>query len=105
MSLSRVKYYDRNYDKVLSRLSRDLGVDMSDVLERAEKYANSIGCYSFGDLDHYAHGALVDSNIAVHLEVCEQCRGTVGRMRRLSLSLNPRKSWFKRLRGKNRGQH
>lgn len=93
--------YSRNYDKVLSTLSKDLGVDMQAVLVRVEAYANSIGCYRcylFWELDHYAHGE-PDSNIEAHLEVCERCRSTVDRMRKLSLSLNPRRSWFNRLRG------
>lgn len=76
---------DRDIDRVLSRLSKDLRVDMREVLKLKEKYANSSVCYKLGDLSDYAHGEAVDDQIDGHLQDCEMCRGVVDMVRELSI--------------------
>ena len=85
--------------RILSKLSKDLGVDMRQVIKPAEHYAQFFHtpreCCTFEQLDAYAHGKPLDG-VAQHLTECNMCLDVVELIRKSSFKLHPEKSTFER---------
>lgn len=92
------RFTEKEETGILSNLSKELGVDMRQVIKPADHYAQFFRtpreCCTFEQLDAYAHGKPIDDVAAQHITECNRCVDLVELIRKSSFKLHPEKSKF-----------